>query len=256
MILEIAIATIIILFTIMFTIWNKLKSKAPPVKLTEEEKRVFVAVATKNFDLFEQIFEQNKINPNLRTQKGDPLLMLTVVDDDTIRFTEYLLKKGADPNIGDTSSGRTPLIGACHWSNFPAVKLLIAHGANVNAQTTRGMMTSPLCSAITENYLHIAKYLLENGADPRAAKDILLSKNKKAFVISWSDSQELSPQAEQLLTTYERWHSGRRQFALALRMARNSKSVSVARPTPGNISADTLRRLRRGVVEEIMTDFL
>jgi ankyrin repeat protein len=71
-----------------------------------------------------------------------------------------LLDAGADPNIAD-NAGKTPLI-ANAW-DLEIAKLLLAHGANVNAQASDGF--TPLLNAGT---LELTRLLLEHGADPFA----------------------------------------------------------------------------------------
>lgn len=71
-----------------------------------------------------------------------------------------LLDAGADPNIAD-NKGKTPLI-ANAW-DLEIAKLLIARGANVNAQAQDGF--TPLLNAGT---VELTRLLLEHGADPFA----------------------------------------------------------------------------------------
>jgi uncharacterized protein len=71
-----------------------------------------------------------------------------------------LLDAGADPNIAD-NEGKTPLI-ANAW-DLEIAKLLIARGANVNAQAQDGF--TPLLNAGT---VELTRLLLEHGADPFA----------------------------------------------------------------------------------------
>lgn len=71
-----------------------------------------------------------------------------------------LLDEGADPNIAD-NEGKTPLI-ANAW-DYEIAKLLLAHGANVNARARDGF--TPLLNAGTAE---LTRLLLEHGADPFA----------------------------------------------------------------------------------------
>lgn len=74
---------------------------------------------------------------------------------------EVLLAHGASVNAKD-DSGSTPLHGAIE---FEAVtEMLLAHGADVNAKDNLGR--TPLCGAVVNNYLDMARLLLEHKADP------------------------------------------------------------------------------------------
>jgi len=69
-----------------------------------------------------------------------------------------LLDAGADPNIAD-NTGHTPLI--INARDLEIAQMLIAHGANVNAQAKNGF--TPLMNAGT---VELTRLLLEHGADP------------------------------------------------------------------------------------------
>ena len=84
-------------------------------------------------------------------------------------MVEALLKAGANPNVAQ-KSGMTPLLDAINVGKPELVKLLIAHGANVNAATTKTKIT-PLMWAIGDGHPEIATMLLEAGADVQAVDD-------------------------------------------------------------------------------------
>ncbi len=74
---------------------------------------------------------------------------------------------GADPNAA-LGEGETPLMTAARTGNVAAVKMLIAHGAHVNAgETWRGQ--TALMWAAVENHAAVAELLLESGADVNVA---------------------------------------------------------------------------------------
>jgi ankyrin repeat protein len=60
--------------------------------------------------------------------------------------------------------GRTPLIVAVSTGNLEMAKLLVEHGADVNAHTTTDTGSTVLCFAIDGGNLHVLDYLVERGA--------------------------------------------------------------------------------------------
>ena len=65
-------------------------------------------------------------------------------------------------NIPDEDTGITALMAASFSGQFENVKLLLAHGANVNLQNCNGL--SALIFASHNGQLEIVKLLLEHGA--------------------------------------------------------------------------------------------
>ena len=80
-------------------------------------------------------------------------------------MVQRLLDAGADPNTA-VWSGETALMTAVRRS-ADAVKLLLLHGADVNAQESRGGQTSLMWS-IVEGDMDISRLLVEHGADVHA----------------------------------------------------------------------------------------
>lgn len=73
----------------------------------------------------------------------------------------WLAKK---PNLElKNKKGETPLMAATYLNQLPMVKLLIAAGANVNAQDD--MLNSPFLYAGASGYLEIVKLCVKSGAD-------------------------------------------------------------------------------------------
>ncbi len=80
-------------------------------------------------------------------------------------LAEYLLSKGADIDEMNTTSyyqGYTPLFWAVEDNNVKLVKLLILHGAKVNAKAGNGK--TPLSLATEKGFEEITKLLKEAGA--------------------------------------------------------------------------------------------
>lgn len=88
------------------------------------------------------------------------------------QMTAHLLKFGADPKrVGPR--GMSILHAAAKNGTLGTVKLLIDHGASVNALDSEG--TTPLLLALMEKNSETAGLLLDNGADPDATNSQGLS---------------------------------------------------------------------------------
>lgn len=96
------------------------------------------------------------------------------------QLTQFLLESGADPNDADAETGETPLHSAIVKPNLLStnrvVAVLLAHGANPNCNTKKGVITGAFmrdCRTKAETPLHRAaafgneetiKLLLDAGA--------------------------------------------------------------------------------------------
>ncbi|WP_267394869.1 MULTISPECIES: ankyrin repeat domain-containing protein [unclassified Sphingomonas] len=78
-------------------------------------------------------------------------------------FFQYLLQKGADPNIRD-SAGNTPLILAAQAGREDLVQLLLAYKANINLGNSAGQ--TPLIVAVNNRDAAVTRLLIDKGADP------------------------------------------------------------------------------------------
>jgi ankyrin repeat protein len=105
----------------------------------------------------------NRADPNhVDGESFGPLSAGAMTGNATI--LALLLDAGASPDVlhpDDLSRRMTPLAWAANRDNTAAAKLLISHGANVNAQCAR--LCTPLMYADTPA---MAELLLANGADP------------------------------------------------------------------------------------------
>lgn len=100
------------------------------------------------------------------------------------RMCDFLLLHGADPRYADPVTGETPLHSALAKAGRPhylfVIRLLVEHGADVNARTVPGRETgafmrdvrtsgeTPLHRAAAYAGVEIVEFLLAHGADPEA----------------------------------------------------------------------------------------
>jgi ankyrin repeat protein len=154
--------------------------------------------------------------------------LLVAVMNGHYALGNFLLEKGADPNVAD-SKGRAALYAAVdmrnlEWSTRPAppekdsmteldlIKALLAHGANPNARLTkkiplRGQPSfdgrwanmigaTPLWRAAQSDDFALMRLLRENGADPTIATNDHTTPLMVAAGVGWSDGQSHGSQKD------------------------------------------------------------
>lgn len=99
----------------------------------------------------------------IRNEFGHTLLHLAIREERT-QIARMLLKKGADINAADTLYQSTPLHYAADGRDTTGIRLLLAHGGNINARNNEGQ--TPLHIAADGQNHEIIRYLLSAGADP------------------------------------------------------------------------------------------
>ncbi len=103
-------------------------------------------------------------NTNVANSYGAAPLWLTCSNGNAA-MVEKLLKAGADPNTA-LPSGETALMAATE-TTADVVKMLLAHGADVNKKTIGGEQTA-LMGAVVKKRPEIIRVLIEHGADVNA----------------------------------------------------------------------------------------
>ena len=102
---------------------------------------------------------------NYRGYKGDTALHIATRQRETT-WVGYLLKKGADPNVGD-AQGDTPLIIASRIGYTEAADWMLGLGANVDATNRRG--ETALIVAVQQRQPRMVELLMKSGANPDKA---------------------------------------------------------------------------------------
>jgi ankyrin repeat protein len=89
-----------------------------------------------------------------------------VVERRDLTWLNFLLARGADPNLAD-NKGVTPLLLACRIGFLDAVDALVKKGARVDEGNSTG--ETPLMSAVHSRNVPLMRALLLAGADPDRA---------------------------------------------------------------------------------------
>jgi ankyrin repeat protein len=109
---------------------------------------------------------------------------------------EKLLKAGADPNLA-TADGMTPLMIVARSTSVKAARLLLEHGANVNAAEDQKKQTA-LMWASAQNRPEMVKELVAHGADVNARAFVNPTANAmftNVTPMDWSSNVSTEPRA-------------------------------------------------------------
>jgi len=103
-------------------------------------------------------------NIDSKQVEGRTPLYLASMLGNGLGTVKLLLDRGADPGIA-TANGMTPLMAAAVRGDVPAMRLLVAAKAAVNAKNGAG--ETPLMFAATNGSPEAVEFLLDHGADAR-----------------------------------------------------------------------------------------
>ena len=102
------------------------------------------------------------------TERNFPTPLLYSVRYSGLKDTEgnirCLLESGADPNAARQKDGWTPLMQAAFSGYTGTARLLLAHGAHVDATNIRGVTALQLAAG--QGHTDIVRLLLDKGANP------------------------------------------------------------------------------------------
>jgi ankyrin repeat protein len=124
---------------------------------------LFLAIQKADAPAVQQLLRRG-LSPDAQDAEGTPALMAAALyaDADCVRA---LLDRGANPNATN-AAGATALMWAI--PDLAKVKLLLAHGADVNARSTNLQRTPLLVAASYPGTVEILQLLLDKGADIHA----------------------------------------------------------------------------------------
>jgi len=160
----------------------------------QPEMEIFAALATGQTETFKKLLDERPDLVNARNENGDSLLLSAVYMGRKDLF-ELLLEKGAGVSLYEASAvglldrvreqvekepalvntyshdGWTPLHLASFFGHPDVVRLLLAHGADVDARsrsTRFAKENTPLHAAAANRQVGVAEILLAHGADVNA----------------------------------------------------------------------------------------
>ena len=130
----------------------------------DEQASLLAAVAEEQPDLVRRLLEQGA-DPESRGPDGYTVLMVATKKGHG-EIVEILLAHGADPNAQEARYGGTALMLAAESGNLEIVRALLDVGADVNARAEEGM--TALLLTMESGSLEVFRLRLEYGADANA----------------------------------------------------------------------------------------
>ena len=116
----------------------KHRSEGPPLD-PDHDPQPAVSLAATAGDLgLVDLLLAHGADINERDRYGITALLATAFTKDRAAVIGGLLDRGADPNISEDDDGTTPLMGVMGNQDVPTLRLLLQHGANLEAQDHDG----------------------------------------------------------------------------------------------------------------------
>ncbi|HEV3330779.1 MAG TPA: ankyrin repeat domain-containing protein [Bryobacteraceae bacterium] len=144
----------LLIFLVAFRLWAAESPVSEPL---------FQAIQKADTARVRQLLSRG-LSPNAQDAEGTPALMAAALYADA-DCVQVLLERGANPNAAN-AVGATALMWAI--PDLAKVKLLLAHGADVNARSTNLQRTPLLVAASYPGTVGILQLLLAKGADIHA----------------------------------------------------------------------------------------
>jgi ankyrin repeat protein len=136
----------------------------PAAAQFSESYKFLEAIRKSDNNAIIKFLEQPGVTPiNTRDKTTGETALLIVIGRRDLTFTNYLLGRGARPDLAD-NGGRTPLMLAVEKRFHEGAQLLIARKANPNQSNSSG--ETPLIRAVQMRDLEMVRLLVNNGADP------------------------------------------------------------------------------------------
>src|ERR1700690_1828023 len=143
--------------------WALVLLAAPALLAETAHRPLFDAIQKADNAAVKRLLDRG-VSPEAQDDEGTPALMAATLFGG-VDSVKLLLDRGANPNRAN-ANGATPLMWAI--PDLAKVKLLVAHGAEVNARSTNLGRTPLLITASYPGAVEVLRLLLDKGADIHA----------------------------------------------------------------------------------------